>query len=90
MQRPTSKNIYILDRTHKAYFLYTSDGNKFGLVVQHQCLEGSVEELLPFREGGYKLIDDDPLTLDLHIICDDCGDYGTITDGDWAPYKETE
>ena len=82
------KNIYVLDDTHKAYFLYSGDSEKFGLVVEHQCVDGPNEELLPFREDGYELIEDEPLTLDRYIICFECGDYGAITDGEWQPYKE--
>lgn len=80
------KNIYILDETHKAYFLYSGDGERFGLVVEHQCVDGPTEDLLPFREDGYKVTDEESLTLDRYILCHECGSYGSIENGSWKPY----
>ena len=80
------RNIYVLDDTHRAYFLYSGDHNLFGLVVQHDCVDGNNEELLPFREGGYILVNEDPITLDKFILCHECGDFGHILDGEWKKY----
>ena len=81
------KNLYILDDHHSAYFLYSGDNNLFGLIVEHQCVDGPVEELLPFREDGYMLVNDDPISLDRYILCHECGDYGQISDGEWVIYS---
>lgn len=81
------RNIYFLDDTHRGYFLYTSDSRRFGLVIEHQCVDGPVEEVLPLREKGYELVSEEPLTLTPYIFCDECGDYGEITEGNWIPRK---
>ncbi len=80
------KNVYVLDSNHTAYFLYSGDNNLFGLIVEHQCIDGPLEELLPFRDDGYTLLSDDPITLDRYILCHECGDYGSVIEGDWVTY----
>lgn len=80
------KYLYVLDDNHKAYFLYSGDSELFGLVVEHDCIDGYTEDLLPFRDGGYVLLNEDPITLDRYILCHECGDFGSIREGEWEKY----
>jgi len=80
------KNIYVLDETHQAFFLYGSDSEVFGLILEHDCVDGTSEDLLPFREGGYIMLESDPITLDRHVLCHECGDFGRVLNGKWEKY----
>ena len=39
---------------------------------------------LPLGDGGWQLVNHDPLTITPSILCGECGLHGFITDGQWV------